>query len=160
MIEQVTGDTGQEISGDQEAPSILSIPSEVVLSCLRNHPQLIGIDIPKLNGEIYLNWRSLITDVIFLRGLDKVMFEGVGDARQNIQARAFLKSHLNDGHFSAVRTLEMAKEIWEHLSRMCIGANSCDTALLVRKFYNYCINMNQAIQWQLTWKNLRQCVSS
>jgi len=96
-----------------------------------------GIIIPKLNGRNYLNWSSLIKDVILLRGFDRVIFQDDGNMLMKVQARAFLESHLDEEHFSAVRSNETPKAIWDHLSRMCLGVNSCDVALLVTRFYSY-----------------------
>jgi len=101
--------------------------------------------VPELDGKNYLNWRSIITGVICLKGYKDVIFKGTGDSTADIYARAFLKSYLDDEHFSTIRIYDTAKEIWDHLSRMCLGANSNDITLLARKFYKYVYSQRDSI---------------
>lgn len=96
-----------------------------------------NITIPKLSGKNYLNWRSIISDVIVIRGLDKVVFDREENNLLNLHAKVLIKSALDEAHLAEVRNHDKAHEIWSHLSRICIGANSCDITTLVRKFYNY-----------------------
>lgn len=96
-----------------------------------------NINIPKLTGKNYLNWKSIMTDMIIIRGLENVVFKREENRMLNLHAKLLIKSALDDTHLAEVRSYEQAYEMWNHLSRMCIGANSCDVAMLVRKFYNF-----------------------
>ena len=96
-----------------------------------------NIAIPKLTGKNYLNWKSIMTDLIILRGFDKVVFKKEDHAMNNLHAKLLIKSALDETHLAEVREYTQAHEIWRHLSRMCIGTNSSDIAMLVRKFYGY-----------------------
>lgn len=96
-----------------------------------------SIDIPKLTGKNYLNWKSVMSDIITLKGLQAVVFGDSKDPTLNLHAKILIKGNLDEHHLAEVRSHEDARDIWSHLSRMCIGANSSDLTLLVRKFYNY-----------------------
>lgn len=96
-----------------------------------------NIDVPKLTGKNYLNWKSIMSDLLLLRGYQDVVSSGSTNKLKNLQAKILIKSALDDVHLGEVRNYESAKDVWDHLSRMCIGANSNDVATLVRKFYNY-----------------------
>ena len=96
-----------------------------------------SIDVPKLTGKNYLNWKSIMGDLITLRGYDSVVFQGESNSLLNLHAKLLIKSALDDAHLAEVRNYESAHEIWNHPSRMCIGTNSSDVAMLVRKFYAY-----------------------
>lgn len=105
-----------------------------------NGPSILAgmnADVPKLNGKNYLNWKSMMSDLLSLRGLDAAIMEGNIDRAKNLQAKILLKGSIDETHLAEVRNYEMASEIWSHLSRMCIGANSNDVAMLVRKFYTF-----------------------
>lgn len=133
--------------------SELSIPlsestSELQATALSKVSQST-IDVPKLRGANYLNWRSVISDLIELRGLKKAVFQETKDSHQNVQAKLLLKSTLDEAHLAEVRDYSTAYEIWQHLSRMCIGTNSNDVTLLVRKFYSYQYCAGDAMNTQL-----------
>lgn len=96
-----------------------------------------NIKVPKLTGKNYLNWKSVMSDLITLKGLQDAVFGSSSDETINLQAKILLKSNLDEAHLAEVREHERAREIWEHLSRMCIGVNSSDQTKLVRRFYNY-----------------------
>lgn len=95
------------------------------------------VDVPKLKGANYLNWRSMMSDLLELRGLSSVVNSETTSGVQNLQAKLLIKSTLDEAHLAEVRNYDNAHDIWCHLSRMCIGANSSDVAMLVRKFYTY-----------------------
>lgn len=95
------------------------------------------IDVPKLTGKNYLNWRSIMSDIITLRGYEGVISGEVRDSTLNLHAKLLIKSTLDDTHLAEERHYDLAHEMWNHLSRMCIGANSSNVAMLVRKFYSY-----------------------
>lgn len=107
------------------------------LNMPKQNSQNLNLDIPKLTGKNYLNWRSIISDVIALRDLEKAVYENDGNKIQNLQAKILIKSSLDEAHLAEIRKYDTAFDIWNHLSRMCIGANSSDVAMLVRKFYNF-----------------------
>lgn len=96
------------------------------------------VDVPKLKGPNYLNWRSMMNDLLELRGLKEIVDSGSTiSGVQNLNAKLLIKSTLDEAHLAEVRNYDSAHDIWNHLSRMCIGANSSDVAMLVRKFYTY-----------------------
>lgn len=96
------------------------------------------VDVPKLKGPNYLNWRSMMNDLLELRGLKEVVDgKSTTGGVQNLNAKLLIKSTLDEAHLAEVRNYDSAHDIWNHLSRMCIGANSSDVAMLVRKFYTF-----------------------
>ena len=106
-------------------------------------------NVPKLTGRNYLNWKSFMTDIIELKGFAGAVFQNGGDATLNLQAKILLKSSLDDAHLSEVRNLASAYEIWNYLSRMCLGTNSSDVATLVNKFYGYKYQPGDSIETHL-----------
>lgn len=93
-----------------------------------------NVDISKLNGTNYLNWRSLMNDLLELRGLVAVTNQELEDTQLNLQAKILIKGSLDEKNLAEVINFSSAHEIWSHLSRLCLGTNSRDVALLVRKF--------------------------
>ena len=119
--------------GCQEA--VVSVPATIMTQ--QQLPQAQNLSIPKLTGKNYLNWRSIMCDIIVLRGYEGVVFQGYDDPVLNLQAKLLLRGALDETHLAEMGSYERAHGIWSHLSRMCIGANSSDVAMLVRKFYSF-----------------------
>lgn len=92
------------------------------------------IYVPKLTGKNYLNWRSIMMDLIMLCGLEGVILGEEENASLNIQAKLLIKCTLDDAHLTEVRDYNKAREVWSHLSRMCIRRHA---VMLVREFYSF-----------------------
>lgn len=122
-----------------------SQPVEADLSMMEPSPAIsaqpnANIMIPKLTGRNYLNLKLIMTDLIILRGFDRVVFKKEDHPANNLHAKLLIKSALDEARLAEVREYSKAHEIhisWSHLSRMCIRTNSSDIAMLVRKFYSY-----------------------
>lgn len=118
--------------------SVVIVENQPVNMISTNPNSTAPVDVPKLKGANYLNWRSMMSDLLELRGLSEVVNSEITTGSvQNLQAKLLIKSTLDEAHLSEVRNYDSAHDIWCHLSRMCIGANSSDVAMLVRKFYTY-----------------------
>lgn len=122
------------MAGEESAVGAVDGDKSVVAVTSKDSAHL---DIPKLKGANYLNWKSVMEDLIELKGLESVIFEKKDSKELNLRAKILLKSALDEKHLAEVRSYGLAHEIWSHLSRMCIGANSNDVAMLVRQFYTY-----------------------
>lgn len=117
-------------------------PAQGDLSVVQGNQQFslgnASVDVPKLRGSNYLNWKSMMEDLLELRGLSGSIKESFGlDRVKNLQAKLLIKSTLDEVHLEAVRSLEFAHQVWNKLSNMCVGTNSSDVTTLVNKFYSY-----------------------
>lgn len=141
-VETSCGDLDKQSARDsftsERVEEIMKQKSEVaklpLVSTLGNN---VTIRPPKLNGNNFRIWKTMIPGVLKLRGLEAKALGTESDEMKDIMAKLLIMEALDETHQAQVEALPTASAILNRLSKSYADATAANVERLLAHYYEY-----------------------